>query len=106
MGQTFLSVVTLRVKENNKLIMPEISRFYGIVIRMHIDEHNPPHFHAKYSDKEVVVSITDPAIIYGTISPRALRLVLRWAKLNQGELLLNWENLRSGCPAMKIKPLE
>ncbi|MCL0061309.1 DUF4160 domain-containing protein [Thermodesulfovibrionales bacterium] len=27
-------------------IMPEISRFFGIIIRMFYDEHNPPHFHA------------------------------------------------------------
>ena len=86
--------------------MPEISRFYGIVIRMHIDEHNPPHFHAKYGNKEVVVSIAGPGILSGKFPPQAIRLVLRWAKLHQGELLQNWKNLRSGCPAMKIKPLE
>jgi len=30
--------------------MPEISRFYGIVIRMYFGDHNPPHFHAAYGD--------------------------------------------------------
>ena len=73
---------------------------------MHIDEHNPPHFHAEYAGKEVVISIAGPVILSGEVSPQALRLVLRWAKLHQGELLQNWEALRSGRPAMKIKPLE
>jgi len=32
--------------------MPEISRFFGILIRMYYDEHNPPHFHAIYGGDE------------------------------------------------------
>ena len=32
--------------------MPEISRFYGIIIAMFFDDHNPPHFHARYAGKK------------------------------------------------------
>jgi hypothetical protein len=28
--------------------MPTISRFFGILIQMYFDDHNPPHFHVKY----------------------------------------------------------
>jgi hypothetical protein len=37
--------------------MPEISRFFGIVIRMYFNDHVPPHFHAFYGDDEVEVGI-------------------------------------------------
>lgn len=37
--------------------MPEISRFYGIVVAMYYDEHNPPHFHARYGGSKVAIEI-------------------------------------------------
>lgn len=30
--------------------MPELSRFYGIIIYMSAKDHSPPHFHAKYGE--------------------------------------------------------
>ncbi len=35
--------------------MPEISRFFGIIIFMYFDEHNPPHFHAKYNENRAII---------------------------------------------------
>jgi len=32
--------------------MPEVSRFYGIIVRIFYDDHNPPHFHAEYVGHE------------------------------------------------------
>ncbi|MDA2931116.1 DUF4160 domain-containing protein [Acidobacteria bacterium AH-259-O06] len=66
--------------------MPEISRFYGIVIKMFFDDHEPPHFHAQYAEHEAVVSIETMALIGGTLPPRALGLVAEWAALHQEEL--------------------
>ncbi len=43
--------------------MPTISTFYGLVILMFWDDHNPPHFHARYSDSQALVSISDLQII-------------------------------------------
>lgn len=40
--------------------MPEISRFFGIVIYMFYNEHFPPHFHAKYTEYEAVIWLPDP----------------------------------------------
>ena len=45
--------------------MPEISRFFGIVIRMYFDDHNPPHFHAIYAGNEAQVAIASIAILAG-----------------------------------------
>ncbi len=46
-------------------------------------EHNPPHFHAKYGDEEVVVEIESGKVIGGTMSKRSLVLVQEWRKLNK-----------------------
>ena len=48
--------------------MPEISRFYGIIIRMFLDDHNPPHFHAAYGDDEVLVDINSLSVFAGKLS--------------------------------------
>ena len=66
--------------------MPEISRFYGIVVRMYYNDHAPPHFHAEYSAQEAVVDIATLGTIAGRIPPRAMALVVEWAQLHQNEL--------------------
>ncbi len=59
--------------------MPEICRFYGIIIRMYFGDHNPPHFHAEYQGKQAEYSIGTLEVIAGEISKRANALVLEWA---------------------------
>jgi hypothetical protein len=66
--------------------MPEISRFYGIVIRMYFDDHHPPHFHAFYAEYEALIEIATLSIWQGTLPKRALALVQEWAKLHQQQL--------------------
>ena len=85
--------------------MPEISRFYGIVIAMFYDEHNPPHFHARYGGDKVIIEIRSLRVLEGRIPPRALGLVMEWASQHQGELLGDWELARSDQPPSKIAPL-
>ena len=55
--------------------MPEISRFYGIVIRMYFNDHLPPHIHAEYGEYEILVNINTLAVISGKLPSRALGLV-------------------------------
>ena len=86
--------------------MPEISRFYGIVIRMYFDEHPPPHFHALYGEYEALINITTLAIISGKLPGRALGLVMEWASLHQDELGELWEKARKSEPLGKIEPLK
>ena len=86
--------------------MPEICRFYGIVIKMFFDDHNPPHFHAEYAGDEVVIDIHNLAVISGKVQPRALGLVMEWAILHRVELLELWKNARERQPLSKIQPLK
>lgn len=85
--------------------MPEVSRFFGIVIAMYHDEHPPPHFHARYGHLKIVVRISDGSI-QGKFPPRAVGLVLEWWSAHQTELLENWQRISQGKEAKKIAPLE
>lgn len=85
--------------------MPELCRFLGIVIFMNFNEHNPPHFHAKYGDYEIIVEIGS-GIIEGKFPKRALNLVLEWYEIHKDELFKNWELMRTTGEFMKIQPLE
>lgn len=85
--------------------MPEISRFFGIVIRMYHNDHNPPHFHAIYGDEQAQIGIHSLTILDGRISPRALGLVIEWAALHRDELIEAWEMARNHEPLPRIAPL-
>ena len=85
--------------------MPEISRFYGIVIKMYFGDHPPPHFHAEYAEHAVVVDIRTLSIISGSFPPRAMGLVAEWALLRQDELLDFWKSAERLEPLGKIDPL-
>jgi hypothetical protein len=86
--------------------MPEISRFFGIIVFMYFDEHNPPHFHAKYSDERAVISIGELKVLEGSLPKRALALVLEWANEHRDELMNNWNNMQATGEFSKIAPLE
>jgi hypothetical protein len=85
--------------------MPQISRFFGIVISMFYDEHLPPHFHANYGEFNAEISIGDLNIIEGKLPARVLGLVIEWASLHQDELLENWRKVESLEKLQKIDPL-
>lgn len=70
--------------------MPEIARFYGIVIKVFFGDHPPPHFHAIYGEYNALVSIESLEIIEGDLPSRAQKLVLEWAILYQQDLLQMW----------------
>jgi hypothetical protein len=69
--------------------MPEISRFFGIVVRMYFDDHHPPHFHAAYAGHEAQVGIEPIAVLSGALPNRAASMVVEWAALHQTELMRN-----------------
>lgn len=85
--------------------MPEISRFYGIIIRMFFGDHNPPRFHATYGDDEVLVDINSLSVFAGKLSPRAQSLVIEWATIHQRELLDDWTLACEQKSLAKITPL-
>jgi hypothetical protein len=86
--------------------MPEISRFFGIVIRMYVNDHYPPHFHATYAEFESLINIDTLAMYRGDLPRRALALVLEWAALHREELKQDWERARKGESLQPIAPLE
>lgn len=84
--------------------MPEISRFYGIVIGMYFaeNEHNPPHIHAAYNEYNAVVDINTSAVIGGHLPSKAMNLVSEWVLVHRNELLEIWNTQ----VFKKIEPLE
>ena len=86
--------------------MPEISRFFGIIIFMYFDEHNPPHFHVKYNEDRAVISINELKVMEGRLERRALSLVLEWPNEHRDELMDNWNTIRTTGEYSKIAPLE
>ncbi len=86
--------------------MPEISRFYGIIVAMFFDDHNPPHFHARYGGEKVVIEIESLRVLEGLIAPRALGLVVEWASQHKTQLLKNWELAKNNQAPNKIEPLK
>lgn len=69
--------------------MPEICRFFGIIIAIFYDDHNPPHFHARYGSQKVAIDI-----------------VMKWAALHKDELLTDWELAKTSQVPHKIEPLK
>ncbi|MCK9463605.1 MAG: DUF4160 domain-containing protein [Proteobacteria bacterium] len=86
--------------------MPELSRFFGIVVRMFFNDHEPPHFHASYGEDEALIAIDTLSVIRGHLPRRALALSVEWAVFHREELRTDWELARSGKPLAGIAPLE
>jgi hypothetical protein len=85
--------------------MPEISLFYGIRITMNWNEHNPPHFHARYGEHNATVLIQECVINKGFLPGKQMKIVLAWCALHKDELMQNWELAMDGKPLNRINPL-
>jgi hypothetical protein len=89
--------------------MPELSRFFGIIIRMYAElgaPHHQPHFHAYYQDDVAIYGVDPVDLIAGSLPRRQQRLVVAWAELHQAELLTDWERLQAGQSSFPIEPLK
>ena len=89
--------------------MPELSRFFGIIVRMYMEvetPHHRPHFHAYYQDNVAVYSLTPVDQIAGELPRRQRRLVEAWAELHEAELLAAWQSLQNGELPQAIEPLK
>ena len=86
--------------------MPEICRFFGIVVQMYYADHDPPHFHVRYSGQKALIDIENLSLLRGRLSPRALALVMEWAELHRGELLEDWRLAKTESELNPIAPLE
>ena len=86
--------------------MPRIAEFYGIVIAMFHNDHEPAHFHATYAEHRGIVGIDPVQLLDGSLPPRALRMVMAWATAHQVELRDNWRRARARQPIARIAPLD
>ena len=86
--------------------MPEVSRFYGIIIRFYYRDHPPTHFHAIYGEHEALIEIETGRIYRGYIPGTALELVNEWRASHLDELRDDWNRARDERPLLPIAPLE
>ena len=86
--------------------MPEISRFFGIIIKMFYDEHNPPHFHAEFQGKKAVFDFLGNILVGVLGSKTEVKLVREWVDLRVTELENDWELAMAGKEIKKINPLD
>ncbi|HKI02449.1 MAG TPA: DUF4160 domain-containing protein [Thermoanaerobaculia bacterium] len=86
--------------------MPEISRFFGIIVLMYYNDHPPPHFHIRYGEQKAILGIESLTLLHGKLTPRVLGLVVEWASSHQEELMDDWERARRQEPLRAILPLE
>ena len=84
--------------------MPEICRFYGIVIQMYFNDHAPAHFHARYGSDQVVVAIDPLAVLRGRLPSRAQGMVIEWADLRRQELMQAWTRAQKPGVARQNRP--
>jgi hypothetical protein len=88
--------------------MPELARFFGIIIRMYVEPnapHHTPHFHAYYQDEMAIYSIDPVELLSGSLLRRQQRLVEAWAELHNAELLTDWQLLQTFQKPLPIEPL-
>ncbi len=86
--------------------MPELCRFFGIIIRMYFEEHNPPHIHAEHQGSKAVFDLCGN-ITRGNLKSRtAIKLVREWIDLHLLELQEDWALAQAGKEVKKIAPLD
>lgn len=86
--------------------MPTISTFYGIRILLYFNDHNPPHFHARYGEHEAEIAIANGEVLEGSLPRSALRLVREWLEQKRPELMADWDRARAGEPPLPIEGLD
>ena len=86
--------------------MPIISSFFGIIIRMFFDDHDPPHFHVEYQGQFSTFDFSGKLLSGELRSSRVRRLIREWARLHESELVANWRKVKSLEPLHQIAPLE
>ncbi len=89
--------------------MPELSRFFGIVITIYMEinePHQTPHFHVRYNEYRASYSIDPVAQLAGALPRRQQRLVEAWGELHQQELRENWLRIQQGQRPHRIRGLE
>lgn len=88
------------------MVLPVLSMFFGITIRMYYEDHVPAHFHAEYRGERGSFRLTGVPLAGEIRSRVARRLIREWAQAHRLELELNWQRARTGQAMHSIEPLE
>ena len=86
--------------------MPEISRFFGVVVRMYFRDHAPPHLHAEYQGRKALLDFQGNIVRGNLGSKTAMRLLREWIDLHATELRHDWDLARAGNDLLNIEPLD
>ena len=87
--------------------MPELSRFYGIIVKMIYndnDKHHKPHVHVYYGEYEASVGF-DGEVLDGSLPLKQYRLLSGWMALHEDELYKAWNLAVRSMKFDKIEPL-
>jgi hypothetical protein len=82
--------------------MPTIAIFYGIIIQMYFEDHDPPHVHAFYAGSKALVRISDGEVIRGRLPMRQAKLVKDWVYIRQAELMENWHHAQTDGRCFRV----
>lgn len=85
--------------------MPALSMFFGIIIRMFVDDRNPPHFHASYQGFNAAFDL-EGDLLEGDLPSKQMKLVAAWAQIHHDELVANWSLAMNKEPLFRISPLQ
>lgn len=86
--------------------MPVVSTFFGIIVRMYYNDHNPPHIHVEFENRKAVVDFQGNVLKGALESRTALKLVREWVDFHAGELVDDWKAARDGREIKRIEPLD
>ena len=86
--------------------MPDISRFYGLTVKMYLADHEPAHFHVLYDDHEALFAIDSLEMMRGELPRRAVPMVLEWATAHREDLRAGWTLARAGKSLLPVPPLD
>lgn len=84
--------------------MPEICRFYGIIVSLYWKDHNPPHLHFSYGTYEGKINLQNRKI-EGNAPLKVITKLNLWIDQHEDELRLLWEKARQGEKLYKPEPL-
>ncbi len=86
--------------------MPILSAFFGIVVRIFHGDHNPPHIHVAYAEKEAIIEIRSGKVLEGKLPPRARKLLEEWRQMHLREIERAWDDAKANKMPVRIAPLE
>lgn len=89
----------------NQQVMPEISKFFGIIVSLYWRDHNPPHIHFTYGEYECSISVLD-RVVDGKAPSKVIAKVNEWMDLHESEILTLWEKAQKGEKIGRIEPLK